>query len=184
MPVPRLLLTVPVLAAVLLTGCKVTSSGDEAGGPAVAVDPAAAQEVSSYFSIYAYGPTKLKFDVPGEKALLLLDFPNQSKTISATGHLYLFPETTSDRMIQAWWNNQYSDAIFPEAAEPVESIALGSRLEIVSAEMTGQERPRPDQLYDTYAVTYRVSDIQTERFTLEGFTAETTVHVMMEGKRP
>ncbi|GGC98537.1 hypothetical protein [Aquisalinus flavus] len=164
-----------------LGGCKM---GGGNSGPRVSVAASQAQTVSSYFSIYAHGPTRVMVPVEGQKAALLLDFPNESKTISGTGRLHVFAETASEDMIEAWWNNQYSDALFPDAAEPVETISLGGKLEIVSAEMTGTERPREDQSYDVMAVTYRIADVPADRFTLEGFEGETTVYVMMEGKRP
>ncbi|NHK26868.1 hypothetical protein FF098_002970 [Parvularcula flava] len=165
-----------------LGACKLQGSAAE--GPPADAAVSEAQTVSSYFSIYAYGPTKVMYPVEGQKAALLLEFPNESKSISASGKLFVFAEDASEDMIQVWWNNQYSDALFPNVAKPVETITLGNRLEIVSAEMTGTERPREDQSYDVMAVTYRIANVPTERFTLEGFEGETTVYVMMEGKRP
>jgi len=184
-PLALAAVAVGALGLVSLGGCKLGGGdGNADAGPPASVAASEAQTVSSYFSIYAHGPTKVMVPVAGEKAALLLEFPNESKTISGTGKLVVFAENASEDMIQAWWNNQYSDAIFPDAAEPVETVTLGKKLEIVSAEMTGTERPREDQAYDVMAVTYRIADVPAERFTLEGFEGGTTVYVMMEGKRP
>lgn len=187
-PLALAMMSAGALALMSLGACKLGGSGDGSGdgdgGPPARVAASEAQTVSSYFSIYAHGPTRVMVPVAGQKAALLLDFPNESKTISGTGRLVVFAETASEEMIEAWWNNQYSDALFADAAEPVETISLGGKLEIVSAEMTGTVRPRADQSYDVMAVTYRVSDVPAGRFTLEGFEAETTVYIMMEGKRP
>ena len=178
----RHLIALSLIASLVAAACQGGMS-DERAGPPVSISAQDATTISSYFSPYAYGQTIVLVEVPDEAAVLKLTFPNESKTLSVSGKLVLFEDGTSGEMIDAWKNNQYSDAIMP-APEPVETVALGKRVEIVSSEMTGEERARGDQLYHNYDVIYRVQEIPTERFTLSGFQAQTTVHVMMEGKRP
>lgn len=88
---------------------------------AVAADTPAT-EVSRYYSLHGRGPTRKFFVFPAARAVLVVATADGRADASATIHL--FPATTEAEGIEKWINNQHSDALFADAAEPERSIAV------------------------------------------------------------
>ena len=137
-------------------------------------------DINQYFSMLLHGNTLNIFHFEEQNAVLLVNLPNESADLTLTATVHIFDEAETTETIGQWINNQYSDALFPEVPEPIESIVLGdSGHTFIATTLVGQESRQFGDEYDIYEVEYRINETQEEgQFTLNVFTYETVVYVM------
>ena len=83
-----------------------------------------AQEVNTYYSMLAHGPTQKFYRLPAAGIVVVVGSGDTKPNASATIHV--FPETATAEGIDKWINNCHSDAIFADAAEPERSIPVSA----------------------------------------------------------
>jgi len=81
-----------------------------------------AREVNRYFSPLAHGPTKKFYSLPESRIVVVVSTADGTADASATIHVF-GPAATAEA-IDKWINNQHSDALFADAAEPQRSIEV------------------------------------------------------------
>ena len=78
--------------------------------------------MNRYFSPLAHGPTKKFYSLPESRIVVVVSTADGTADASATIHVF-GPAATAEA-IDKWINNQHSDALFADAAEPQRSIEV------------------------------------------------------------
>ncbi|WP_236986563.1 hypothetical protein [Marinagarivorans cellulosilyticus] len=135
--------------------------------------------VDQYFSLYTYGQTKHFYVFESQKAVLLL--LGYSDDLTVSGEVILFGADETVEMIERWVNNQHSDGLYPEAAEPLTSYTLDPSTVNIS-DLTLLDRTVGNSLeeYDNYSMTVSFDRIvEANAFTLEALEVEFVIHQMV-----
>ncbi len=142
--------------------------------------------VESYFSMYEYGPTQRFYHFTDEQAVIVVRLDNASSEFEAGTKvtLSLFDTAASKEGVNHWINNQYSDALYGDAAEPINSsIVPADKYSITAQALLNHTTEFLGNEYDNYMVELYVDNVQlltSERqdITIIGFTVEADVHVL------
>ena len=164
-----------------LAACEAIDSGSAATGqPVLSRDEARIVNVDQYFSQYMYGPTLRLYDYGDANVVLALRFSNRQAPVTYTAALHEFAPGTSRKAIARWINNQHSDALYPDAAEPMRTTNVMTSVSIRSEKLVS-DSPKPGrsgETYQEYELTFRIRPINTQAGLLAGFTDKATVHVI------
>ncbi|MEM7110836.1 MAG: hypothetical protein AAF614_00275 [Chloroflexota bacterium] len=165
------------LSLLALVGC---TSGAAGRALDYASQTVAVADINQYFSMLLHGNTLNIFHFEEQDTVLLINLPNESADLTLTVTVHIFDDAETPETIGQWINNQYSDALFPEVPEPIESIMLDDAGHtFLSTTLVGQESGQFGDEYDVYDVEYRINEMAEEgQFTLNEFTYETVVYVM------
>ncbi len=140
-------------------------------------------EVSSYYSLYRYGATQKIYNFIDQNTVILILIPNDSTTFSLSIEVNVFSNNASDTSIRSWVNNQYSDAIFIDAAQPIYTFNLTKEnYAITSAIFSTHEIFLGGDEYDNYTVNFSINQTTNPGiYQLKSFIDSTNVHVLTKG---
>lgn len=128
-------------------------------------------------SMIGYADTKVFYRLMEQKVVLRLTIGNQA-AFPLTATVYVFPADATADGIDAWINNQYSDALFPETAEPSHSEEIpAERCRVVMKKLT-QRSQQPFGNYQEFQVTYAIDSCENVAgFTIKPFRDSARVFV-------
>lgn len=134
-------------------------------------------------SMNGFRDTLRFYEFVGEKAILLVRLDNKDTKFAVSAKLYLFDDATTADAMEKWVNNQHSDGLFVDAAEPKAShdIPVAS-CKAMAHEITEQAEA-PNGKFTRYTVTFELKDVpQLGGFKVKNFTDKATVNVkVVEG---
>lgn len=172
----------PALAACLvalfaLVACEQI---DAPGATALTGSEADIITIDSYFSPYSFGPLLRMYHFQEERAILKVKLDNSSAKTPLTAELVVFAPDEDREAVDAWINNQYNDALFPTAAEPVTRTDVSSAITITGRSPGELETGRSGESYQRTTVNFSVPEISAGRIRVGAFNDTVTVHVMMK----
>lgn len=94
----------------------------EAAGRHLVRKDAEKQEIRN--SMIGFRDTLIFYTFNKQKAVLRLKIDNRQEKFPVTASVVLFNEDATEEGIGKWVNNQHSDALFVDAAEPVSEVEL------------------------------------------------------------
>ncbi|MFM7181800.1 MAG: hypothetical protein ACKO2G_10110 [Verrucomicrobiales bacterium] len=129
--------------------------------------------------------TKILYKFTEEKAVVTLVIGNKDTTFPITAKVHLFDKSVTSEGIDKWINNQTSDALFIDAAEPVSTQTLPGDVCKVTSSKSGEESGSPPAVdpptevaYQDYKVDFSVKEHRVEnQFVLTAFSDTAVVHV-------
>jgi hypothetical protein len=122
--------------------------------------------------------TLLFYTFAQQQTVLKLQIGNQDKSFPVSGTLYFFAANVSQEGLAKWLNNQHSDALFADAAEPVSVHKLPAKVCKVSFHKLIDHSQQPFGEFDNYAVTFQVDDYaELKGVKLKKFAGTATVHI-------
>lgn len=111
-------------AVILPAICLMTSLATQATSPRQRIVSLTAEtpskEINRYFSLAAHGPTQKFHMLLEDRAVVIVRTADGTSTASAT--VVLFAEDATIEGMERWINNRHSDALYPDAAQPLVSI--------------------------------------------------------------
>lgn len=103
-----------------------------------------------------YSSTKVFYTVAARKLVVLIHLDNEKKGFPITGSVYKFADNETAESLDKWLNNQYSDALFVDAAKPVATYKLAAEAcQTIESKRVGREEAGLG-VYDKYAVQFSV----------------------------
>lgn len=122
-------------------------------------EKAEAREVNRSFSPYAHGPTKKFFILPAAQVVVVVATIDGTSDASATIHA--FPEGTTAEGIDRWVNNQHSDALYPDAAQPERMIRVPeAKFRSKPRAVVGHEVGEKGDEYDRVPVAFTIEPFE------------------------
>lgn len=119
------------------------------------------KEVNRYFSMAAHGPTK-KFYVLADQRVVLV-VRTEDGTAEASAVIHVFPHATAPDGIKKWINNQHSDAIHGDAAEPARTVAIpAERFHATATKPLDHEVGDNGDEYDKVRVDFTIDAFEDE----------------------
>ena len=114
-----------------------------------------ALEVNRYYSMLAHGPTKKFYTLPGQRIVVVVSTTDGKADASAVIHVFPAAATADD--IDKWINNQHSDALFADAAQPQRSIEVrAARFHVTVGAPAGHEVGEVGDEYDRVPVEFTI----------------------------
>jgi len=127
-------------------------------------------EVNAYFSLAAHGPTKKFYTVADANAVVLVS--TTDGTADAQAVVYLFAESATPESLKKWLNNQHSDALYVDAAEPVRMFAVPEKhFHAESGPPLEHEVGRGGDEYDRVRVSFAVDGFSDGDSRVEAFSS-------------
>ncbi len=170
-------ITVALAAALILSGCEQVMNA-----PATVTPLDSKPNVTTidrYFSRYTYGPLLRLYDFRDQRVILKVKISNESRDMPLSASLYTFADGVSEKAIEKWINNQHSDALYADAAEPASVQDLSDRVSIFARTREASVSGREGEAYQRYAVSYRVGEIKIAGVAIGPFNDDATVHVRL-----
>lgn len=134
-------------------------------------------------SMTGYRDTLIFYVFAEAKAVLVVGIGNANLDFPVTAKLHTFAAATDAEAIDKWVNNQHSDGLFIDAAEPEATH------EIPAASCTAEKHEFLKQAeshngtFSSYSVTFRIKDApDLGGFKLKDFTDQATVFVKAEAR--
>ena len=189
----KLALSLVAFVVMFFIGCDVTpvvtNSGNDLRQLDVSANRVDTLEVSSYFSLYHYGPTQKFYHSKDENTVIQIRTTNDTGFVTSV-NVYLFEENSAPTDstagiapgdIEKWLNNQYSDALYADAPEPIKTVTLSETQYSLIATFQESTSYGDGQEYDRYSIELTVDSVFEEgAFSLSPFTAVYNVHVMTQ----
>lgn len=142
-----------------------------------------AERFESRFSIGGPQPTtRLFYSFPEQSVVLSVLITREGEGHKAAGTVHIFERGLPAEELAKWLNNQMSDALYPDAPEPVHRVRLGEdACTITAAEFVAdQHLERFDLDYKDYRLTLKVERQRIgDRFDLRGFEDVTGIFVLL-----
>lgn len=146
-------------------------------GPAAAaerpLDQAKAEKKEVRHSMIGPRDTLLFYTFAEQRAVLRLRIGNQDATFPVSGTVFLFDDGVTKEGLDKWLNNQHSDGLFVDPAEPVETLELPDELAAVAGKKLRGEQKNEGPSGGTFAdyeIKIVVKDHKVEgKFDLKGF---------------
>ncbi|MBL8892121.1 MAG: hypothetical protein JNL67_19250 [Planctomycetaceae bacterium] len=116
-------------------------------------------------TMVGFSDTQIFYRLLEQKVVVRVKIANEADfPFSAT--VYVFPTNSTTEGIEAWINNQYSDALFPETAEPSHSENVPNELcKITSAKLLKRAQ-EPFGVFKQYEVAFEIAECDN----VAGFT--------------
>ncbi len=163
------------LGILLLSACNDDGSRGERRLDVAAAD-VQRKDIDTYFNPDGYGSSLDMAHFTAQDAVAKLYIDNTAP-YSVIASINLF---ASGAQIDRWINNQHSDAIYPDAPEPVAVYDISDTVSIASKVYQDMvEAPTGNgRKFDRYAVTYRVADSRDPgSYALVGYEYTTQLYV-------
>ncbi|MCH7227418.1 hypothetical protein [Haloferula sp. A504] len=146
---------------------------DPAEGAERSLNQAKAEKKEVRYSMMGPRDTLLFYTFAEQGAVLRLRIANQDASFPVTGTVFLFDDKVTKEGLAKWLNNQHSDGIFVDPAEPKETIELPEgACSVVEKKLLGEkenEGPGGGSFAD-YELKIAVKDHKVgEKFELKGF---------------
>ena len=172
----KTIIPIPILAVAALA--VIAPNVRAADAPALDTSKESVAKYSTSASMIGTRNTLLFYTFKGQQATLKVIIDNKDTKFPITATVYRFADDATDESLSKWVNNQHSDGLFIDAAEPVGTykIPAGS-LSIVSSKLIDRTKHHNGE-HDNYTVKFKVGDFSKEGvFSLKSFTGEAKVHV-------
>lgn len=126
--------------------------------------------------------TLLFYTFTEQKAILRVMIDNKDTKFPITATVYKFAADASEESLDKWINNQHSDALFIDAAEPLENHPLPADGCSVISHKLIERTAHHNGEHDNYEVKFRIGGFSKEAvFELKKFDGEANVHVKVAG---
>ncbi len=177
-----------LLSAGFATGCEAINTPEsDKDLPAIAdpetelaIENARKFEVKSYYSLYQYGPTQRFYIFDNDNLILHLRVPNHKMGGDIEGALLRFANSETPKTIDKWVNNSHSDALYPDAPEPVESIDIASFLTVTGHRQMQRQTGRAGEVYAPVEISFDLAPMVISGKFVSGFSDDIIVYVMVE----
>ena len=126
--------------------------------------------------------TLLFYTFADQKTVLRLQIDNKDTTFPVSGSIHLFSNDTTKEGLEKWINNQHSDGLYPDVAEPILTQALPAGQCSVSAHkaLEKEKNPSTAEMFQDYEVTLKVkSYILESKVSLSAFTDTSKVYLKL-----
>jgi hypothetical protein len=128
-------------------------------------------------SMIGYADTQIFYRMIEQKVVVRVRIANQAE-FPMTATVYVFPTDSTADGIDAWINNQHSDALFPETAEPSHTEKFPAELCKIATAKLLKRTNEPFGSYKEYEVTFEVDACDNVAgFTTESFRGTTRVFI-------
>lgn len=129
-----------------------------------------------------YRNTLLFYHFPDYNAVLVVEFDNSLSSFPASGIVHLFSMSAGREEIAQWINNQHSDGLFINPAEPVSSFDIPSTdIAVTSSAFAESIEGFNGDKYEKYQVEFTVNNVlESDRFFLNGFSDQTNVFLQIQ----
>lgn len=127
--------------------------------------------------------TRVFYTLPEQKAVVVVHIDNATAAFPATGTVVLFASDVTEEGISKWINNQHSDGLFVDPAEPVFTGKLPENtFTIIAREPVGQaENPADKAIHMDFKVKIAVkAHEETGKYKLAAFEDEVGVFLKVE----
>lgn len=125
------------------------------------------------YSMVGPRDTLLFYTFTEQRAVLRLRISNKEASFPVSGTVLLFDEKTTEEGLAKWLNNQHSDGLFVDPAEPVETVDLPKKIcQVTEKKLVGEkENQGPGGgTFADYEVKISVKDFKVNgKFDLKGF---------------
>jgi len=138
--------------------------------------------VTQCFCLTRFSNTLEFYHFHEQNVVLLIEFDNQKADFDPTASLALFDSGTTSDAIAKWINNQHSDGLYVDAAEPVKTYALSpDTVSITSTAFLGCLSGDFGDEYEKYMIEFTVSNLSDSGFYfLNGFADQSVVHLQIK----
>lgn len=128
-------------------------------------------------TMIGFGDTQIFYRLHAQKVVLQLRI-GANPEFPITAKVHVFPLDASSDGIDAWVNNQYSDALFPETAEPSHSETVPASACKVKAAKRIRQSQESFGNFNHYEVQFSIDDCENVGgFTLKAFSDTAKVHI-------
>jgi hypothetical protein len=128
-------------------------------------------------TMIGFGDTQIFYRLHAQKVVLHLKI-GANPEFPITAKVHVFPLDASSDGIDAWVNNQYSDALFPETAEPSHSETVPASACKVKAAKRIRQSQESFGNFNHYEVQFGIDDCENVGgFTLKAFSDTAKVHI-------
>jgi len=126
--------------------------------------------------------TLLFYTFTEQKMILRVIIDNKDTQFPITATVYKFAADASEESLEKWINNQHSDGLFIDAAEPVENHPLPvDACSVISNKLIDRTAHHNGE-HENYEVKFRIGDFSKKGvFELKKFEGEAKVHVKVAG---
>jgi hypothetical protein len=135
-------------------------------------------------SMTGFTTTRLFYTIADQKAVLILKIDNSNTTFPTTATVVLFAPDATEENIAKWINNQHSDGLFIDPAEPISTTTLPPETCSVKEHeklVEQQKNPSDQTPYNDYKVKLSIKEHhEPNQFKLTAFDVETNVFVKAE----
>lgn len=136
-----------------------------------------AREVSRYFSLHAHGPTLKFYAFPDRGIVAVVRAAATDAALQTTVDVHVFAATVDADGIAKWINNQHSDALYADAAQPERSFTVDPTcLHVKTSEALEHEVGDNGDEYDRHRVEFSIDaftngdvEFRPSRGTLDAF---------------
>jgi TusA-related sulfurtransferase len=124
----------------------------------------------------------LKFYVfEKEKAVLRVQIGNENTQFPVSARLYVFAKDTTAEGLEKWVNNQHSDGLFVDAAEPKATHDIPAAACKAKAHKIGKNEETRNGEFASYVVTIEIKDVPAfGDIKIKDFTDTATVYVKIQ----
>ncbi len=133
--------------------------------------------------MYLFAETKQFIVFTQEKVVLSIYFDNRIHPFPVEAAFSVFDRNEDMDRIYGWINNQWSDAIFMDPAEPTSEEPLpADSIAITNETVVGQALGTSEELFDQYVVEYAVDAYTVDGLvSLSAFSHEASVYLKIGG---
>ena len=127
-----------------------------------------------------YRDTLLFYRFADQDVILTLSIGNKDKNFPVTGKIYQFQDSTTDKDLKKWINNQHSDGLFAGAPRPVSVTDLPKdSCKVTSSKLQGTKDEQFDgAIFDEYQVVITMKEIAIkDGLKISPFTDKTKVYL-------
>jgi len=131
------------------------------------------------YRMYLFAETKQFIIFGEEKVVLTIYFDNSTHPFPIEAAFHVFAEDEDPDRIDGWINNQHSDHINIDAAEPTSEEPLpADRITITNETIVGQSAGTSGDLFDQYLVEYTVDAYAVDGLlSLSAFSHDASVYL-------
>ena len=126
-----------------------------------------------------YRSTLQIYHFPAQNAVLMIEFDNTTSAFDASAVLHLFESSASEQDVSRWINNQHSDGLFINPAQPLQSHPIGSQhITITSSAYAENLSGFNGDEYEKYQIEFTVANLlEVDAFHLNGFSDQADVYL-------
>ncbi len=133
-------------------------------------------------SMIGFRDTLRFYEFAEEKAILLVRIDNRDTKFAITAKLFLFEKDTTAEGMGKWINNQHSDGLFIDAAEPRSSHDIPAAALNVKSHEIAEQVDAQNGKFTRYTVTFEIKEMPPlADFKIKDFTDKATVNVKTAG---
>lgn len=127
----------------------------------VTLDPGAKdlQKIEVTDSMIGFRDTLRFYVFEKENAILRVQIGNQNTEFPITAKLFVFPKDTTAEGLAKWVNNQHSDGLYVDPAEPTATHEIPVTTYKVKSHELGKVEERPNGKSARYTVVFEFKDI-------------------------